>query len=131
MKLEEQHFFQARKTFWNISDGIAISSRGASGGLGTLWNPNKIELIHSHTSSHWILTVLFHKDTDLQVILLNIYAPVLHAEKKVCWNSIQEHFHLLHLENIIIVGDLNLTLNAEEKKGDLPSRTPLEKSLMI
>jgi hypothetical protein len=92
--------------------------------LGTLWNPNKIELIHSHSSSHWILTVLQHKDTDVQVSLFNIYAPVLHVEKRLCWNSIQEHLHLSHLENIIIAGDLNLTLKTGGKKRGSPLRDP-------
>jgi len=83
-KLEEQHFFQVRKNLWNSSEGIAISSQGASGRLGTLWNPNKLDLIQTYASSHWILTILCHKDSGLQVSLFNIYVLVLQVEKREC-----------------------------------------------
>jgi exonuclease III len=130
-KLEEQQFFQTRKSFWNSGEGVAVSSRGASGGLGTLWNPSKFDLIQSFTCTHWIFTNLCHKDTGLQVSLFNIYVPVLLAEKRDCWKLIQDFLHLHHPENLILAGDLNLTLSSQEKKGGTPVRDPLRKQLMI
>eukprot|EP00253_Pinus_taeda_P018034 PITA_18034 len=67
---------------------------------------------------------LLHKDSGQQVSIFNLYAPVIPSEKKLCWDSLQS-FLLFHSpENIIIAGDLNVTLAAEEKKGGSPVRDP-------
>eukprot|EP00253_Pinus_taeda_P034834 PITA_34834 len=56
--------------------------------------------------------------------MFNLYAPVSPAEKKICWDSL-EYFLLMHIpKNIIIAGDLNVTLAADEKKGGSPVRDP-------
>eukprot|EP00253_Pinus_taeda_P005952 PITA_05952 len=69
-------------------------------------------------------SALLHKDSSQQVSMFNIYALVLPTEKKLCWNSIQSFLLLYNLENIIIAGDLNVTLATDEKKGGSPVRDP-------
>eukprot|EP00253_Pinus_taeda_P011603 PITA_11603 len=49
--------------------------------------------------------------------MFNLYALVLPSEKKHCWDLLQSYLFLHNLENIIIAGDLNVSLAAEEKKG--------------
>jgi len=49
--------------------------------------------------------------------MFNLYALVLPSEKKICWDSLQSYLFLHNPENIIIAGDLNVTLVVEEKKG--------------
>eukprot|EP00253_Pinus_taeda_P035876 PITA_35876 len=56
--------------------------------------------------------------------MFNLYAPVLPSEKKICWDSLQSYLFLHNPENIIIAGDLNVTLAAEEKKGGSLVRDP-------
>lgn len=56
--------------------------------------------------------------------MFNLYAPVSPAEKKTCWDSLQSFLLLHNPENIIIAGDLNVTLATEEKKGGSPVRDP-------
>ena len=36
-KLEDVEFLQASNTFWKNSEDLAVSARGASGGVGMLW----------------------------------------------------------------------------------------------
>jgi exonuclease III len=117
-KMEGQDFLSKEKSLWNTSKGIAESARGASGGLGTLWNSKKYDLIKYETCKHWIFTNLLHLDTGRQVSLFNLYVPVLLEEKKICWDTLKDFLLRNELENIILGGDLNLTLARPRKKED-------------
>ena len=39
-KMEESAALQAGEKFWKKGTGTAINSRGAYGGIATLWDPN-------------------------------------------------------------------------------------------
>ena len=56
--------------------------------------------------------------------IFNVYVPVNAAEKKACWDVIRSQADLGNLENIIITGDLNLTLLSTEKHGGCIVRDP-------
>ena len=71
-KLVEQEFLKVSNFFWKKGEGVAVSARGASGGLGTLWNSSKFELVHTTSYTHWILTILHHKDLGHLVSIFNI-----------------------------------------------------------
>ena len=123
-KLEDLHLLHASKTFWRKGHGRVVSARGASGGIASFWDSSIYDLIHEDFSPHWLFTKLLHKDSGQQVSMFNIYAPVLPAEKKYCWDSILSYLLLHSPENIIIAGDLNVTLAVNEKKGGSPVRDP-------
>lgn len=53
-----------------------------------------------------------------------MYALVSAGEKKHCWDSIRSLADSEELANIIIVGDLNLTLSLLEKRGRSTVRDP-------
>ena len=40
-KIEEESLLLLSKTKWNLNVGKAVSARGTSGGLATLWSVNK------------------------------------------------------------------------------------------
>ena len=63
--MEKETFLQLSKEFWERGGGIAVSSRGASGGIGTLWDEHKFELIESKQYIHRIYTMLLHKETNI------------------------------------------------------------------
>ena len=48
----------------------------------------------------------------------------MHGEKKECWNTLDSFLQVQNRENIIVAGDLNVTLAAREKKGGNPVRDP-------
>eukprot|EP00253_Pinus_taeda_P015611 PITA_15611 len=116
-KMEDKAFLHIGKNLWKKSEGQAVSARGASGGLGTLWNPSKLTRVKEIANTHWLFSKLKHVDTDETLCLFNVYIPVNAREKKNCWDSIRELAETEDLANIIIVGDLNLTLSTAEKRG--------------
>lgn len=123
-KMEEVVLLQAGKSFWKKGPGIAMSSKGASGGIGTFWNSGLYDLDSEECTMHWIFTKFIHKPSSQTVSLFNLYVPVLFSEKKDCWNSLELALNKLQPDNIIIAGDLNVTLATNEKKGGSPVRDP-------
>ena len=89
-KMEESIFLQTSKKFWKNKGAAALSSRGASGGIGTLWDERKFELMAIKNSTHWILIALKQKDTNSLVSIINLYAPNSYDEKLNCWNLLRE-----------------------------------------
>eukprot|EP00253_Pinus_taeda_P027391 PITA_27391 len=128
-KLEDSVFLQASKKIWKKDRAQATFARGASGGLGLLWNPNKFSLISESLNTHWILLKLQHLESKEIICLINVYAPNNAGEKKLCWDSIKNLADLENLENIIIAGDLNLTLLSSEKRGGSIVRDPTRESM--
>jgi len=62
--------------------------------------------------------------------MINIYEPNHYREKEVCWNSLKDILSQVQNRSIIVGGDLNLVLNADEKFGGSfhvdPSRNSIE-----
>jgi hypothetical protein len=81
-KLEEYEFLQTSERLWKKGAGVAVSARGASGGIGSLCNSSTLELLKKKNYTHWILTNLLHKESGIQVSIFNLYVPVLPEEKK-------------------------------------------------
>ena len=70
-KMEDSILYQVGHALWKKGPGIAISSKGASGGIATFWDSTKFELIKEERSNHWIFTNLLHRDSGQQVSLFN------------------------------------------------------------
>ena len=123
-KLEENEFLQRSKKFWNKGGTLAVSARGASRGLGTLWNSSKLRLTAKKEHAHWLFTKLQHQESMETFSLFNVYVPVSSKEKETCWESLRNMAEEEDLENILIAGDLNITLSHEEKCGGCIVRDP-------
>jgi exonuclease III len=122
--MDSQALLKTMQVVWRNSQGTAENARGASGGLGTVWNTNKFELISADSTTHWIHTKLLHKATDRLVSLFNIYVPQILLEKQQCWETLKDYLQHNDLDNIILGGDLNVTLAQGEKKGGSIVRDP-------
>ena len=88
--MDEAAFLHVSLKFWKKRGKAAISSRGASRGIGTLWDDKKFEVVDIKYSSYWILTLLRQKETNTLVRFFNIYAPNSNTEKNICWSLLRE-----------------------------------------
>eukprot|EP00253_Pinus_taeda_P010908 PITA_10908 len=115
-KITEQDFQQQLQHFKNFT-GLSISSDGASGGIGTIWNKNNWEIIHSYLCPWWIRTDMKNKGTQEVFHIYNIYSPNHYRDKISCWNTIEADLLTIHNSRIIIGGNMNVIRNAQEKFG--------------
>ena len=122
--MEEKALLRTSISFWKKGPGRAVSARGASGGLATFWDSSKLDLVEENGTTHWLFTKLLHKDSGHSVSIFNMYVPVLFAEKKECWNSLKLFLNQHNPENLIVAGDLNVTLALAEKRGGSIVRDP-------
>jgi exonuclease III len=121
-KIEGTALLDISKKKWKKSAGRAVSSRGSSGGLATLWTEELFQLTKFHETQHWIFTELMHCPSKLIISLFNLYVPVLYSEKRDCWNTLKDFLEQHSPSNIILAGDLNIVLKPKEKRGGINSR---------
>ena len=103
---------------WNF---CAISSKGLSRGILLGWNPLRVRCKAYKTLAGILLKARF-RSINLSLSILNCYGPYLHRD--VFWTAAARG-GLLSLPNLILVGDLNLTLNAYEVWGSKAHIDPL------
>ena len=72
-----------------------------------------------------MLTELHHSQSKNLTVLFNIYVPVNFQEKRDCWKSLAAFLDDNSFSNIIVAGDLNITMDAKEKKGGVCGRDPM------
>eukprot|EP00253_Pinus_taeda_P017553 PITA_17553 len=121
-KIEGHSLLDISRVKWNKNTGKAVSARGASEGLATLWSDNTFQLNNFQETQHWIYTELTHKVSKLIVSLFNLYVPVNYTEKRERWYSLSSYLEQHSPNNIIIAGDLNIVLKPKEKRGGSSSR---------
>ena len=88
--MEEAAFLQVSQKFWKNKGKAATSSKGASGGIGTLWKDKNFDVVDIKYNTYWIVTQLRQKASNSLVSIFNIYAPNSIAEKNTCWNLLHE-----------------------------------------
>ena len=111
-------------------NGCASEVRGASGGILTIWDRNKWICDSTSVHQNWIRITLESKTGGSKVTVYNVYAPNQYREKEMCWNTLEASIEEEQNNNLIIAGDLNLVMHANEKRGGNftpdPSRSRLE-----
>ena len=95
--------------------GSIIESRGASRGIATLWNHSKWNCTSEKLHQHWIRIVLENRIDNQTTIIYNVYAPNHFREKECCWDDLKASIDGEINSNIIVGGDFNLILHANEK----------------
>ncbi|KAL4277757.1 hypothetical protein GQ457_03G013320 [Hibiscus cannabinus] len=97
--------------------GIKISaSRGASGGLFTIWDPIFFQLETSFELDNAIMLVGKLQQVGLRCTLVNIYAPNAYSDRKNFFELLSNHISTLNLP-VIVGGDFNTTKSVDEKLG--------------
>eukprot|EP00253_Pinus_taeda_P024611 PITA_24611 len=123
---EMQKIIDAQRHF----SGVISSYRGASGGIVTMWNSQNWDCNSTIYNQNWIRTNLNSKEENCDLIIYNVYIPNHYREKEQCWKELKENIDNEQTSNIILAGDFNLILHANEKRGGNfmhdPFRSPLE-----
>eukprot|EP00253_Pinus_taeda_P010539 PITA_10539 len=110
---EMQKIIDAQRHF----SGVISSSRGASGGIVTMWNNQNWDCNSTIYNQNWIRTNLNSKEENCDLIIYNVYIPNHYREKEQCWKELKENIDNEQTSNIILAGDFNLILHANEKRG--------------
>eukprot|EP00253_Pinus_taeda_P022180 PITA_22180 len=110
---EMQKVVDAQKNFSETSS----NSRGASGGITVMWNNQQWDCKSSFLNQNWLRINLSHKDESCDLIIYNVYIPNQYREKEQCWKELKEDIDNEQNPNIILAGDFNLVLHADEKRG--------------
>ena len=123
-KIKEREFLHKSKWFWGKGGGIIVSSRSTSRGLGILWDETCFEKIIVKLNWNWIFGQFLQLHTKEIVNLFNISSPVILRDKKTCWQSIKDLANEIQMDNVILAGEMNITLIQEEKRGGNIVRDP-------
>jgi exonuclease III len=59
-KIEGEALLEISKNKWQKNTGKAISARGSSRGIETLWKEEQFSLVNSYNTQHWSFTELKH-----------------------------------------------------------------------
>ena len=103
-----------RLGLWNSSFQESI---GASGGLGILWNPRKVDLNIISLNTNWMSGWVQSLKSDLKFIIINIYGPITNLSKRLVWEEIGSFINNFKGNLFLIGGDFNTILSINEKIG--------------
>lgn len=97
--------------------GSICEARGASCGITTIWNQNEWNSEVDLIEKNWIKTVLRNNISKQQIVISNVYVLNHYSDKEICWEALSKNIMEEDNSNIILGGDFNLILHANEKRG--------------
>lgn len=109
--------------------GTISGSRGASGGIVTIWDSHRWNCNSAIVNQNWIRTNLESRTRDRNVVIYNVYVPNHYKEKEICWDNLKESIEGESTTNLIVAGDFNLILHANEKRGGNFTHDPFRNHL--
>lgn len=128
-KMKGKDVLLEMQKIWKTSIGAAISARGASGGICTLWNPKIFHLDSKYEVAHWLMTKLVHLPSGKAFPIINVYMPNNYWEKVECWESLMSIRDIRFQQNCIIVADFNTTMHLNEKREGSVVKDPSKKKM--
>ena len=120
-KMEERDLKKLAGTVWKGCEVVGIDSKGAAGGMGIWWDPDKIELEAFMATRHSISGKFHLIGSEIRGIISNIYGPFQVQYKIAFIDSIGKLADWVGDRIWIMGGDFNLIKSLEEKKGGVRS----------
>lgn len=104
-------------------------TKGASGGLGVVWNLGIVSYDKLRRIFFWMCTRIKSTRCNLNFLLINIYGPNSIQDKRKVWIEISSLMDDFKNQNIIIGGDFNAVLRVNEKWGGITIESQTTKEL--
>ncbi|XP_071739279.1 uncharacterized protein [Rutidosis leptorrhynchoides] len=106
------------KTIWGNThfDYTVSLSRGASGGITSLWDPSMFVKEDIWCDVHFVIVKGYWVHEDIETYMVKVYAPQALHDKINLWNKIDD-FMVANNGNYIIFGDWNAVRNVNERQG--------------
>lgn len=82
-----------------------------------MWSSHLWDCKSFSLNQNWLKINLVKKDESCDIIVYNVYIPNQFREKEQCWEELREDMDKEQNTNVILAGDLNLILHANEKRG--------------
>ncbi|XP_057842189.2 uncharacterized protein LOC131051639 [Cryptomeria japonica] len=97
--------------------GFFVNAKGASGGLGILWNPQLVKVEAVSSSKYWQLAKVRSQTINFSSFLITVYGPIKTTDKCQLWKEITNTLEDIRPAITIFVGDFNATLSHLDKHG--------------
>ena len=81
-KMSDVEVLMLSQHFWTTSQGIAVSSKGASRGIANFF-ASKYEIKTIKENQHWLLSEFKEKDDPNISYVCNVYGPTHCRDKKI------------------------------------------------
>ncbi|XP_071740107.1 uncharacterized protein [Rutidosis leptorrhynchoides] len=95
-------------------NGVQVSLRGRSGGLVSCWREDFFKLKDNFQAQNWLATLVTFILFNIDVLIINVYAPQNENEKKEIWYHITKMI-LKWNGPTRVLGDSNSTLLPNER----------------
>eukprot|EP00253_Pinus_taeda_P023717 PITA_23717 len=85
----------------------------------------------TNNQQSWIRTALESRTGDQPIIIYYVYVPNQYREKEICWDTLIANMEMDRNANLIVAGDFNLVLHANEKRGGNFTSDPFRSRLEV
>ncbi|XP_059074891.1 uncharacterized protein LOC131874942 [Cryptomeria japonica] len=98
-------------------EGRFQMAEGNSGGLGIVWNPDKVLITEVSGNKNWMTCMAHNRDRKYGVRIWNVYGPTGSDEKTKLWGELEDSILKCTDKKFIVGGDFNAILDLTEKRG--------------
>ncbi|GJU77776.1 putative RNA-directed DNA polymerase, eukaryota, reverse transcriptase zinc-binding domain protein [Tanacetum coccineum] len=118
-KMTKLELFQLRSMWGNFNFDYACSmTRGRSGGLVTIWDPNVFIKKRMWCGDNYIIIGGERKNLTKYFYIINVYGPQHQPDKSILWSFLR-NFILIHTGKVILFSDLHEVRSESERFGSI------------
>ncbi|XP_071689149.1 uncharacterized protein [Rutidosis leptorrhynchoides] len=116
-KMTRLQLFRLESMWGNNQFDYALSlARGFSGGIISMWNPHSFVKENVWCFNHYLIVKVLWVRENIDVYMINVYAPQRLSDKVCVWNSIT-NFMASNNGDYILFGDWNSVREESERCG--------------